>query len=119
MKLTKKNIIGSLYWDVFEMEDGSKKRISSTEKKYKGLAKKNPTNPTIENGRWLYSYSDWKYDTKNGELEDGTYGTDHGCHIVKLKDRIETIIPLNELSNNIISEKGQDIIEDNYIRLNK
>jgi len=117
MELTKKNIIGSLYWDVFVMDDGSKIRVASTEKKYKGLAIKNPTNPTIKNGKWKYSYSANKYNTANGELENGMYGTEDNQHIVKLENKMEAVIPLKEISNNTISQKGQEVINKNHIKL--
>ena len=77
---------GARYADVFQAPDGTTKEIESTMEAYKALGQLNPKNPTLEGHRWVQSYSDHRYNTATGRLEDGMYSeegaNDH--YIVKL-----------------------------------
>lgn len=72
--LKKVNIVGNLYYHVFQNNnDSTFVKVETTEEEYKNLNKKNPFNPTMEGFTWKYSFGDYKYDTQSGKLEEGKY----------------------------------------------
>lgn len=120
MKLIKKNIIGELYYDVFQMNDGTRLDVETTKEKYESLSKPNPINPTIKNGIWKFSYSDRKYDTVSGRLENNTYAIDGNQCNIKLADKeFQVHIPGQEMIDDEITTKGLEIINEEIIKVDK
>ena len=65
---------GIKYYDVFENNsDKSRLEVESTEIEYKALGQKNPTNPTMGNHKWMYSYSKPLYSTSTPVLNDNQF----------------------------------------------
>lgn len=73
MALTKVNIIGKKWVNVFKMNDGTTKLKEITEDAYAKLAITNPVNPTIKDGVFLGAYGGLKFDTVSGDLEAGMF----------------------------------------------
>jgi hypothetical protein len=83
--LTKVNIIGTSYYDVFSV-DGEKVEVEISKEEYEALAT-NSRKPKLDRGEWKVSYITHKYDSDSGKLEEGTYAEDTDCKLI-LKDGI-------------------------------
>ena len=115
MKLGKANIIGNVYFHRFRMKDGSIKEVECTQGEYEALASPNPTNPTIKNGAWVMSYSNYKYDTPSGTLEDGMYADNGTTYAVKLAGKAQADVEKGEITKDALSAKALLAVQYDFI----
>ena len=89
------------------MDDGSFVEKEITEDEYTNLG-----SPSILGGTWIHSYSDHKYDTLSGRLEDGYYAEEGGGKLVKLAGCCQTKVDSSLISpdNTVDSSKETSII---------
>lgn len=113
--LKKVNKIGERAFDVFEMDDKTINFVESTPEKYALLANHNPINPTIKDGKWLYSFKKNHYDTPSGELEENCYVEENEKWLVKHQDCLEPFsISKDKLEADSVSE---EVVADMNVKL--
>lgn len=106
--LTKLNIIGELFFNVFEDSNGNKLEEETTKEFYTQLRNPNPTNPTKDGYTWKYSYSDNKYDSQSGRLEDKTYADNGEHYIILVNGVLECGLPKTDIVDNKILQSKID-----------
>lgn len=70
--LKKVNQVGYQYIHRFE-KNGVIIERQTTREDYVQLGTKNPVNPILEGGKWLLSYEAPRFDTPNGQLNEGEF----------------------------------------------
>lgn len=114
IKLTQVNIIGQSYFHKFLMDDKTVEFIECSQEDYEALNKKNPINPTIENGEWKYSLSRRKLDTPSGYIENGQYFIDTESVVVGLPTGEISSIDIDQINDGIISDKIAEEIRNRF-----
>lgn len=107
ISLQKVNIVGEKFFHKFEMEDSSIVEVETTEQDYRQLGQPNPTNPTIKGGKWLHSFSRFKFDTPDGDLGDNQYHDNGGSYFMKRGDKFYTL-DKTELISDKVDQKVLD-----------
>ena len=98
MILTKRNITGVRYVNVFNMDAGWKQEVEITQGEYENL-----DNPTIEAWTWSDSFEWNKYDTVSWALANDEYADWDLMQYIKI-DWIETTVPSWTIVNDVISD---------------
>jgi hypothetical protein len=107
IELTKVNIVGRKWFNVFKMDDDSFKEIETTEEDFRQQSQKNPINPIIDGGIFHSSYERYKLDTPSGDLEDGQY-CDNGDGYLLKSGKFFISADKNELVNGKIQNSIVD-----------
>ena len=104
IELTKLNIVGEWFYHTFEDSEGNLIQEETTEEDYRQLATPEHIDPKKDGYKWKYSYSDYKYDSPSGKMEDNTYA-DNGEHYRVVTNGIqECALPKSEIVMNKISQ---------------
>lgn len=103
--LTRRNIVGSKWFNIFRGFDGINYEIEITGREYGKI-------PTIPWGSfWKGAYSRRKFDTTDGELGEKDYAIDGKQILIKVSG-IYMTLPVQMISNNKLLDSGINEILD-------
>jgi hypothetical protein len=118
--LKKLNIVGEIFFHVFKDKDGKLIEVETTEEDYRQLGKKNPKNPTKEGCTWHHSYSDYKYDSASGRMEDGTYADNGNGYRILVNGVHECALEKSVIvADKITTTKIAEVSDAQTLRLNR
>ena len=116
--LQKVNVIGEKYFHSFEMEDLSIVEVETTGEDYAQLAGPDAVNPEIKGGKWVHSFSRYKFDTPDGDLGEDQYHENGLAYCMKrgnkffvlnkeevIDDQVEKVV-LDEAETNLNISKS-------------
>ena len=103
IELTKINVIGERFFHVFEDSDGNTVEEETTEDDYRQLGTDAPVNPVKEGHVWKLSFSDHKYDTVSGRMEEGCYAENGEKYKVMVNGILECQLDKSEIVDHKIS----------------
>lgn len=104
ISLKKVNIIGEMFFHIFQDDKGNEIEIETTEADYRQLGQPNPINPTREGCIWLGSKSEYKYDTPTRRIEECCYADNGNDYRIKVNGVIENCLNKSEIVDNKISK---------------
>lgn len=107
VELTKINIVGKSFFNVFEDKSGNIIEVEITEKEHSELEKNKPTK---EGCVWLHSTSGFKYDTPSGKMEDGCYADNGGDYRVMINGVNKNCVKRSDIVAGKISQSKIDSI---------
>lgn len=86
ISLTRVGVAGKKWFNCFVMNDDTLVEIETTQEDFEQQKGKNPINPIIENGNFHHSYERYKFDTANGDLNEGEYFDNQENYLVKVNN---------------------------------
>src|SRR3990167_9781372 len=101
MQLKKVNIIGMIYRNRFQKQDGTIVEVEISEEEYKNGKKR-----TLDGAVWIGAYGNYRYDTPSFNLEDGTYADNNANEFsVKIAGKQYTTFKKDKILNHILPDE--------------